>query len=46
MYLRSEVYELQGRHELAVKQLEATARKGGAWAQKAQEKLEKDYGFN
>jgi tetratricopeptide (TPR) repeat protein len=45
MFLRSEIYELQGRPELAIKQLEATARKGGEWAQKAQEKLEYLYGY-
>jgi len=45
MYLRAEIYEEQGRVELAVKQLEATAKKGGHWAFKAKEKLEKDYGF-
>jgi tetratricopeptide (TPR) repeat protein len=46
MYLRAEIYELQNRHELAVKQLEATANTGGEWAQKAKEKLEQEYGFN
>lgn len=45
MFLRAEIYELQGRPELAVKQLEAAARKGGEWAQKSQEKLEKVYGY-
>jgi hypothetical protein len=45
MFLRAEVYELQGRPELAAKQLEATAHKGGEWAQKAKEKLEKTYGY-
>lgn len=45
MFLRAEVYELQGRPELAIKQLEATAQKGGEWAQKAKEKLEKIYGY-
>ncbi len=45
MFLRAEIYELQGRPELAIKQLEATARKGGEWAQKAQEKLEQFYGY-
>jgi tetratricopeptide (TPR) repeat protein len=44
MFLRAETYELQGRHELARKQLESMTKKGGIWAQKAQEKLEKDYG--
>jgi tetratricopeptide (TPR) repeat protein len=46
MYLRAEIYELQGRHELALKQLEATSRKGGTWAAKATEKMRRDYGFN
>ena len=41
MYLRAEIYELQNRPELALKQLEATASKGGEWSQKAKEKLEK-----
>lgn len=45
MYLRAEVYAMQGRPELAIKQLEATARKGGEWAKKAQEKLETTYGY-
>jgi hypothetical protein len=44
MFLRSEIYVLQGRHELARKQLEATSKKGGEWAIKAKEKLDKDYG--
>ncbi|MCE5316324.1 MAG: tetratricopeptide repeat protein [Parachlamydia sp.] len=42
MYLRSEIYALQGRHDLARKQLEATARKGGEWALKAKERLKHD----
>jgi len=46
MFLRAELYQQQGRHELAQKQLEATARKGGEWAAKAKDKLAKDYGFN
>lgn len=45
MFLRAEIYELQGRPELAIKQLEATARKGGEWSQKAKEKLEHVYGY-
>lgn len=45
MYMRAETYEQQGRPELARKQLESMAKKGGIWAQKAQEKLEKDYGY-
>ena len=45
MFLRAEIYELEGRPELAIKQLDATAQKGGEWAQQAKEKLEKIYGF-
>lgn len=45
MFLRAEIYEMQGRPELALKQLEAAARKGGEWAQKAKEKLETVYGY-
>jgi TolA-binding protein len=45
MYLRAEIYELQGRPELARKQLDSMANKGGPWALKAKEKLEKDYGY-
>lgn len=39
MYLRAEIYELQGKPELAMKQLEATSKKGGEWGQKAKEKI-------
>jgi tetratricopeptide (TPR) repeat protein len=46
MYLRAEIYELEGRHDLAIKQLEATSIKGGDWALKAKTKLEETYGFN
>lgn len=42
MYLRAETYELQKRPELARKQLESMVKKGGIWARKAQEKLDKD----
>lgn len=42
MYLRSDIYALQGRHDLARKQLEATAKKGGEWALKAKERLKHD----
>lgn len=42
MYLRAETYELQKRPELARKQLESMVKKGGVWAQKAQEKLDKE----
>jgi tetratricopeptide (TPR) repeat protein len=45
MYLRADIYILQGRPELAMKQLEATARKGGEWSKKAKNRLEQDYGF-
>lgn len=40
MYLRAEVYLRQGREELAKKQWEAVALKGGEWAQRAKKKLE------
>ena len=46
MYLRAEIYELEERHDLAIKQLEATSIKGGDWALKAKTKLEETYGFN
>lgn len=45
MYLRAEAYEQQGRRELARKQLEATAKKGGEWSLKAKDKLDKQYGY-
>lgn len=45
MYLRAGIYEKQGRQQLAKRQLETIVAKGGDWAQQAQEKLEKDYGF-
>lgn len=40
MLMRCEIYELQGRHELATKQLEALLTKGGKWAEAAREHLE------
>lgn len=43
MYLRAETYELQKRPELARKQLESMVKKGGIWAKKAQDKLDKEY---
>ena len=43
MYLRALVYEEQGRQELARRQLEAVAKKGGKWSVKAKEKLEESY---
>lgn len=39
MYLRAEIYLEENRPELAQRQLEALAKKGGEWGQKAQEKL-------
>jgi tetratricopeptide (TPR) repeat protein len=45
MYLRAEIYALQGRHELARKQLEAASKNGGEWALKAKHKLDEDYGY-
>ncbi len=45
MYLRAEIYEKQARPELARKQLEATAKKGGDWAIKAKQKLVQNYGY-
>ncbi|MBA3958182.1 MAG: tetratricopeptide repeat protein [Parachlamydiaceae bacterium] len=44
MYARAEVYELQGRYELARRQLEAASKKGGEWSLKAKEKLDNEYG--
>lgn len=46
MVLRAEIYELQGRKELAQKQLEAASEKGGEWGKLATEKLVKEYGVN
>ncbi len=45
MYRRSEIYTLQGRHDLARKQLEATAAKTGLWAAKAETQLREMYDF-
>lgn len=45
MYLRAEIYEQEGRHELARKQLSSLASRGGEWALKAKTKLDKDYGY-
>ena len=39
MYQRAEIYIQQGRYDLARKQLEATAKKGGEWALKAKQRL-------
>ncbi|MEM1283424.1 MAG: tetratricopeptide repeat protein, partial [Chlamydiota bacterium] len=46
MYLRAEIYQLQGRLELSRKQLEATAKKGGEWGQKAKDKLGEIYEYH
>ena len=45
MLLRSEIYELQGRGELAIRQLESTAKKGGSWGLQAKERLKERYGI-
>lgn len=45
MFLRAELYEEQGRHELSRKQLQALARLEGEWGVSAQEKLDRDYAF-
>lgn len=44
MYMRSKLYALQGRHTLARKQLEATAKMGSEWGKQAQEELKEHYG--
>lgn len=44
MFLRAEIYELQGRFDLARRQLESASKKGGSWGIIAKEKLEKEYG--
>lgn len=46
MFLRAEIYKLQGRMELSRKQLEATSKKGGEWGQKAKDKLGEIYGYH
>ena len=45
MYLRSEIYELEERPELAIRQLEAMTKKGGEWASQAKDKLKRQYGL-
>ncbi len=45
MFLRVELYDLQGRPELALKQLEAVAKKGGEWGKLAKNKLEGSDGY-
>lgn len=39
MFLRAEIYQLQGKPELALRQLEAVVKKGGDWAELAQQKI-------
>ncbi len=46
MFLRAEIYELEGRHELAIRQLEATAKRGGTWGNLAKENLRVKYGVH
>lgn len=45
MVLRADIYELQGRSELAFKQLVAASKQEGEWGKKAKDKLEKNYGY-
>lgn len=45
MFLRAEIYAEQGRKLLAQKQLESIALKGGDWAIKAKEQLDKHHGY-
>lgn len=45
MILRAEVYEEQGRRELARRQLETASRKGGEWAKQAKKRLIENYGY-
>ena len=45
MFLRAEGYALQGRHELAIKQLEAAAKQEGKWAEQSRQKLKEAYGY-
>ncbi len=45
MFLRGEIYEQQGRLDLARRQLEALSKQGGPWSQKAKIKLEQNYAF-
>ncbi len=45
MFLRAELYELKGRRDLAFRQLQATAKKGGEWGMRARKKLEEKYGY-
>ncbi|NDC39466.1 MAG: hypothetical protein EBZ48_15745 [Proteobacteria bacterium] len=45
MFERAELYELQERPELAVRQLESIAKMGGEWALAAEKKLKERYGL-
>lgn len=45
MWERAQLYKEDGKEILARKQLEALARKGGAFGQKAEQQLEQMYGF-
>lgn len=40
MFLRAEIYEKEGRKDLAFKQLYSLSKKGGEWGKKAKEKME------
>ncbi len=45
MFLRAEVYERKGRRDLAFRQLQTCAKKGGEWGLQAEKKLEENYGY-
>jgi tetratricopeptide (TPR) repeat protein len=45
MVRRAEIYSLQKRPELAMRQLESAAKYGGEWGAKAQQQLEEIYGL-
>jgi len=45
MYIRAELYECKGRRDLALRQLQTTAKKGGEWGMLAAKKLEDNYGY-
>ena len=46
MVMRAEIYELQKRRDLAIKQLESASRYGGEWGSIAKVKLEEIYGID
>gem|GEM_PF-3663703 len=46
LFLRAELYEINERYDLAIKQLEACEKKGGEWGKRARDKLEKTYGYH